>query len=113
MSFPLKSKLDNGATVSDWLGTAMTAAHVAGAYIETIRDETASNPVEVLARAIERLEEALEEAKKVQTHVAHVAAYSKPDWLYPSESLGEDDEEDETAKHRDYGRAILPTGDDA
>jgi hypothetical protein len=75
MSYPLTSKLDNGATVSDWLGTAMVAARAADNAIESVRMGTAKDPVERLAQAIGHLEQALEEARTIQQHVAHVRAY--------------------------------------
>jgi|GEM_PF-4673553 len=76
MSYPLTSKLDNGGTVSDWLGTAMTAAKVAAGRIEDIRSGS-MQPVEDLAEAIAYLEQALEEARTVQQHVAYVSAYAR------------------------------------
>lgn len=81
--YPLTSKLDNGASVSDWLGTAGVAAKLAAHFIEKVRDEETPDPIMHLAAAIEQLEQALAEARIVQTHVAHVAAF------IPGESLGE------------------------
>ena len=78
MSYPLTSKLDNGGTVSDWLGTAMTAARMAALDIEVIRaDNPATDPVALLSKAIGNLEQALEEARTVQQHVAYVSAYTR------------------------------------
>jgi hypothetical protein len=75
MSYPLNSKLDNGASVSDWLGTAMTAAQCAAKRLEDVRSGSLQ-PVDDVADAIGYLEQALEEARLVQQHVAHVRAYS-------------------------------------
>lgn len=51
--------MDNGATVSDWLGTAATAAKVAGMYLEDVRNCVAGldKLLEARAQAVQAVEE--------------------------------------------------------
>ncbi len=74
-TYPLNSDMGNGATVADWLGTAATAAKVAAAQMDCIRAGNTIVPVTNMIDAIEKLEQALEEAKAVSRHAAHVIAY--------------------------------------
>jgi len=68
---PLLSKMNNGATVSDWLGTAGLAARAAGRDIELLRlgSVTEHGALQVV---IDELEQALEEVKHVQNHCARL-----------------------------------------
>lgn len=75
---PLHSKLDNGASVADWLGTAGSAAIAASSYLDLVRQGRSTNdPLILLDSAERRLEEALEELRTVRRHIAHVAAYGE------------------------------------
>ena len=49
----LRIEMGNGATVSDWLGTAASAGRVAANYIEDIRVERSDHPMNDLNRALE------------------------------------------------------------
>lgn len=71
----LRSQMHNGATVADWLGTAMTAGQLAVERIEFVRSGKADLPALELEQAVERLEQALDEVRQVQTHLAHLNAY--------------------------------------
>jgi hypothetical protein len=65
----LTLKLHNGASVSDWLGTAATAARVAAAFCEDVRAGRTSTVRLDLARAEEELIQALDEVRQVRSAV--------------------------------------------
>lgn len=67
----LDSKLDNGATVADWLGTAALAASFGARRITDVR-EGSMQPARDIADAVESLTQALGELKTVQEHVARL-----------------------------------------
>jgi hypothetical protein len=58
--------MPNGAKVMDWLGTAKTAAEVAVASIERVRQESSNYPIADLDRAETELVQALEELRTVR-----------------------------------------------
>jgi hypothetical protein len=58
--------MPNGAKVSDWLGTAKTAAEVAVVYIERVRQSSGNDPIGDLDRAESSLVQALEELRTVR-----------------------------------------------
>jgi hypothetical protein len=62
----LTRKVDNGASVSDWLGTAKTAAEVAVARIERVRQESTNDAAYELADAERQLVQALDELRTVR-----------------------------------------------
>lgn len=72
---PLTHKMHNGASISDWLGTAATAASSATVELQRARDPETVAPEQCLTDAITYLEQALEEARAVQGAAAHVAAF--------------------------------------
>lgn len=75
MTIPLQSKLRNGATVSDWLGTAKTQAFVAAGLIEDVREDRKADPLQALIDAEEYLENALKEVRAVKRHAALVGSF--------------------------------------
>lgn len=76
---PLDSKLDNGATVADWLGTAAVAAAVAARKLTDVREQKpeAVDPARDIADAAAYLASALEEVQKVR---AHLVGRARPDY---------------------------------
>ncbi len=64
-------KMPNGATVSDWLGTAATAAKVAGMYLDDVRLGVAGSGK--LNDAAEQLEQAAEELRAIKAELALIA----------------------------------------
>lgn len=78
MGFPLDSKLDNGSTVADWLGTAALAAAMAARKLTDVREHSAVNdPNRDLADAEQYLGQALNEVGAVRTHLVRRA---RPDY---------------------------------
>ena len=72
----LHSKMDNGATVSDWLGTAAVAAQAAATRITMVRTgETIEQTTEALSQAEDELQRALDELFAVRRHLAHLNAF--------------------------------------
>ena len=67
---PLKSRLTNGATVSDWLGTAGVACTTASSKIDLIRQELVHDE-DYFRQILEALEQARLEIVAVQSHVAN------------------------------------------
>ncbi len=51
MSDKRSLKMENGASVADWLGTAATAAKVAGMYLDDVRNGVAGAGKLIEARA--------------------------------------------------------------
>lgn len=74
---PLQSKMPNGASVSDWLGTAGVAALAAASRIDLIRQQRTPDPLGDINTAIERLEDALEELNAVKKHAALVGQFGE------------------------------------
>jgi hypothetical protein len=70
-SYAIHREMPNGARVSDWLGTAATAASVAGRDLHHVRERRviAGRELEVLARAERSLVQALEELRAVRSEV--------------------------------------------
>jgi hypothetical protein len=65
----LSSKMENGATVSDWLGTAACAARVAASRIEGLRNGEALSAT-TLALIQEDLDQAASEMRTITAHIA-------------------------------------------
>lgn len=61
-------RMDNGATVSDWLGTAATAASLASMYLHDVRNGVAGAHKLIEARA--QLVQALYETDEVLSRIA-------------------------------------------
>jgi hypothetical protein len=70
---PLNHRMNNGSTVSDWLGTAGIAAAAAARRIEDIRAGRGNDP-EAFALILGDLDQAMAEVSAVQSACAHVAA---------------------------------------
>jgi hypothetical protein len=70
---PLHSRLENGATVSDWLGTASVVAYGGIRHIENVRAGVYNHP-EILDEIITKFDQAIEEIKTVQAHLAYTKA---------------------------------------
>jgi len=66
----LQLQLENGGTVSDWLGTAAVAARVAAGRIDEIRHEQVSNTEMTLGQVEAGLRQALEEVVAVHERLA-------------------------------------------
>jgi hypothetical protein len=64
--------MNNGATVSDWLGTAHTNAAVAATRLEGIRAGRETNDLEYVE---ELLQSAIDDVYAVRLHLAHLNAY--------------------------------------
>ena len=60
-NYPLWHTMSNGATVSDWLGTAKTHAEIAVARIERVRQQSTNDALHELDDAEASLKQALEE----------------------------------------------------
>lgn len=60
------AEMDNGASVSDWLGTASVAANGAGRYLEYVRHNQTQDPTVVLDRAQDLLQQAMDELRAVR-----------------------------------------------
>lgn len=69
---PLKATMPNGAVVSDWLGTAATAARVGAMHIEDVRKSQATNPLNRLIHAEGELMQALTELRTVKAYCAYL-----------------------------------------
>jgi hypothetical protein len=67
-------RMDNGASVADWLATAACAARVAAMYLEDVRAGVAGSGKLVEARA--QLAEALEECDAVLARVRYAEVSS-------------------------------------
>ena len=82
MQNDLQSKMSNGGTVSDWLGTAKTAALVAAGRIEevrthgAIRDGYGRDMAASLDLAARDLEQAVAELSTVRAFLAYGAPKS-------------------------------------
>lgn len=66
----LHTVMDNGATVRDWLGTAMTAARVAARHLDELRNGDVRSMSEGLTMAENRLRQASEEVATVREFLA-------------------------------------------
>jgi hypothetical protein len=61
----LTQKMRNGATVSDWLGTAMVAARMAASHLEAVREGRAQSATRTLVDAERELLQAVREVREV------------------------------------------------
>ncbi len=64
-------KMPNGATVSDWLGTAATAARVAGMYLDDVRLGVAG--AGKMLDAQDQLRQAIEGIQAIQAELATIS----------------------------------------
>lgn len=68
MSINAASRMHNGATVADWLGTAATSAKLAASWLDNMREgHGRAEDFEVIE---DRLQQALNEVREVRSHVA-------------------------------------------
>lgn len=81
----LDARMPNEATVSDWLGTAQTAAESSAVLLDRVRTSAPrygygvrmGDHVGALDKAEKCLEQALNEVRAVKSHLAYLNAYSK------------------------------------
>lgn len=66
----LSTRMANGASVSDWLGTAALAARMASRHIEEIRDDATAPAAEVFDTILEYLRQATYEVGEVRAMIA-------------------------------------------
>lgn len=78
IKFPLDDDMGNGATVSDWLGTAASAAHRAVGDIMSVRDMPPDDNLNMirsqsrLVTAQQLLQQSLKELDQIIAHVEMV-----------------------------------------
>ncbi len=65
-------QMPNGATISDWLGTAAAAARVAAMYLDDVRLGVAGTGK--LNEAREQLEQAIAEVDAIKAELGTIAA---------------------------------------
>ncbi len=70
--FPLNARMPNEATIADWLGTAMVAARIASSRLDLLREEDydVARADDLLERAEDGLQQALDEVRAVRSRVA-------------------------------------------
>lgn len=74
----LSAEVYNGATVSDWLGTAMVAARVGAGHVEAIRDNRVVSVARTLRLAEADFAQALSELQVVMRNQGITPAFDDP-----------------------------------
>lgn len=74
----LRDEMPNGATVSDWLGTAMTAARICGSSLEAMREQPGYLSESALRAAADEAAQALDEICAVMDRYGYQHGYAIP-----------------------------------
>lgn len=74
----IRREMPNGVTVSDWLGTASTAAILGSKALEDIREQRTPGPEAALQRAETELIQALGEVQAVMQELGMDLAHYAP-----------------------------------